>query len=315
MQTTPMNERLRRGDLVEVKSPEEILQTLDNEGTLDRLPFMPEMIEFCGRRFQVSKRVVKTCTSGTKAGSSMRIFRTDDVFLLDRLRCSGIEHDGCQKACTIFWHGVWLRKVDNPAVPAKVAIDGSEQLRARLKTKRDSRVYFCQASELLNATDHMPRRERFTKCLTEIREGNCSTWQMAQRMATWLIWRVRRVFFGPYGRGTNKSTPVESLNLAAGEWVEVKPMKDITRSLNEAAHNRGLWFSPDMRLLCSRGQRVEKKIEKIIVDGTGEMRQLRNTVFLENSYCGCPHVAFGGCSRREYVYWREIWLRRVPGPG
>ncbi|PYT91924.1 MAG: hypothetical protein DMG36_16745, partial [Acidobacteria bacterium] len=64
MQATQMNVRLRPGDLVEVKSPEEILQTLDNEGTLDRLPFMPEMIEFCGRRFQVSKRVVKTCTSG-----------------------------------------------------------------------------------------------------------------------------------------------------------------------------------------------------------------------------------------------------------
>jgi len=71
-----------------------------------------------------------------------------------------------------------------------------------------------------------------------------------------------------------------------------------------------LWFSPDMRLLCGRRRKVEKKIDKIIVDGTGEMRQLRNTVFLEGSYCGCPHVAFGGCPRSEYVYWREIWLRR-----
>jgi hypothetical protein len=88
-------------------------------------------------------------------------------------------------------------------------------------------------------------------------------------------------------------------------------MENITKTLNETAHNRGLWFSPDMRLLCGRKQRVEKKIERIIFDGTGEMRQLRNTVFLEGSYCGCPHLAFGGCPRREYVYWREIWLRRI----
>src|SRR5213080_436708 len=80
--------KLRPGDFVEVKAPAEILQTLDAEGTLDQLPFMPEMVEFCGRRFQVSKRVVKTCYY-TKAGSScMRKFRTDDVVLLDGLRCS-----------------------------------------------------------------------------------------------------------------------------------------------------------------------------------------------------------------------------------
>lgn len=309
---TKLSARLRPGDLVEVKSPEEILVSLDAEGTLDRLPFMPEMIRFCGKRFQIAKRVVKTCTSGTKAGSSMRVFRADDVFLLDDLRCSGADHDGCQKGCTIFWREAWLRKIDNPAIAAEPAAKGKEQLKSRLKTKRDSQTYFCQASEILNATNHLSRPERFTKCLGEIQEGNCSTWQMVQQIATWLIWRIRRLFLGPYGRGANKSTPVESLNLKAGECVEVKPMAEITRTLNGGAYNRGLWFSPDMRLLCGHKQRVEKKIEKIIVDGTGEMRPLRNTVFLEGSYCGCPHVAFGGCSRREYVYWREIWLRRVP---
>ena len=55
---------------------------------------------------------------------------------------------------------------------------------------------------------------------------------------------------------------------------------------------------------------MEKRIDKLIVDGTGEMRRLRNTVYLEGSMCGCAHVAFGGCSRREFVYWREIWLSR-----
>jgi len=309
---TTMTARLHPGDLVEVKSPEEILSTLDTEGTLDHLPFMLEMMEFCGRRFQVSKRVVKTCTSGTKAGTSMRVFRADDVVLLEGLRCSGADHDGCQKACMIFWREAWLRKIVNPAVPARVPAEGKEQLQSRLKIKRHSQANVCQGSEILNATEHMPRRERFTTCLSEIREGNFSVWEMVLTIGTWLVWRTRRILLGAYGRGTNMSTPVESLNLQAGEFVEVKPMEKITETLNKAAHNRGLFFSPDMRLLCGQRQRVEKKIEKIIVDGTGEMRKLHNTVFLEGSYCGCAHGAFGGCPRREYVYWREIWLRRVP---
>ena len=61
---------------------------------------------------------------------------------------------------------------------------------------------------------------------------------------------------------------------------------------------------------CARP--VAKSIaQKIIVDGTGEMRVFRNTAYLEGSMCGCSHVAFGGCPRGEFAYWREIWLRRV----
>jgi hypothetical protein len=55
---------------------------------------------------------------------------------------------------------------------------------------------------------------------------------------------------------------------------------------------------------------VKARLDKIIVDGTGEMRRLTNTVSLEGSLCGCAQIAFGGCSRCEFVYWREIWLRR-----
>jgi hypothetical protein len=62
--------------------------------------------------------------------------------------------------------------------------------------------------------------------------------------------------------------------------------------------------------LCGGQRRVEKKLEKIIVDGSGEMRKLHNTVYLEGSPCGCAHVALGGCPRGELSYWREIWLRR-----
>ena len=140
-----------------------------------------------------------------------------------------------------------------------------------------------------------------------------ATPSMAQRVGIWLFWRIRRLFLGAYARGSNKTTPVESLNLQPGELVEVRPIENIVETLNETAHNRGLRFSPDMRLLCGKQQQVARRIDKLIVDGTGEMRQLRNTVYLEGSHCGCAYVAFGGCSRCEFVYWREIWLRRPAG--
>jgi hypothetical protein len=303
-----LNARLRPGDLVEVKAPDEILQTLDAEGTLDHLPFMPEMVEFCGRRFQVSRRVVKTCFSGTI--STMRGFRRNDVVTLDGLRCSGAAHDGCQKACMIFWRDAWLRKVQDASVQSKVDSGGIERLRTRLKTMTGPTTYFCQASELLKATKPLSRWERFGKCVSEVRAGNCSALQMLERLGIWLVWRIRRKVLGQYARGSNKSTPVESLNLQPGESIEVKSMRSIKETLNENGRNRGLYFSPDMRLLCGGRHRVKGRIDKIVVDGTGEMRQLRNTVYLEGSLCGCASTAFGGCSRSEFVYWREIWLRR-----
>jgi hypothetical protein len=120
------------------------------------------------------------------------------------------------------------------------------------------------------------------------------------------------MFFGVYARGSSEAKPAQALNLQPGEWVEVKSMQSIIETLDERGHNRGLYFSPDMRLWCGRRCRVKGRLDKIIVDGTGQMRQLRNTVCLEGSTCGCAYNGFdiSGCSCREVTYWREIWLRR-----
>jgi hypothetical protein len=46
---------LRAGDIVEVKPLEEILGTLDSRGALEALPYMPEMIKYCGKKCRVYK--------------------------------------------------------------------------------------------------------------------------------------------------------------------------------------------------------------------------------------------------------------------
>lgn len=308
---TQPNTVLRPGDLVEVRTPQEISATLDANGTVDQVPFMREMVQFCGKRFRVSQKVVIVCSSGTKTGSVLRTFRNGDIVLLEGLRCSGEDHDGCQKACTIFWRETWLRKVEGPEAQATIDTAAATQLWEQLNTKASDTIYFCQASEILRATRSMGKVERYLKFLTDMRVGNCGPIEMARRIGIFLFWKLRRMLFGPYARGKRSATPAEALNLKGGELVQVKPMGKIRETLDGTASNRGLWFSPNMRLLCGQKRRVEKRIEKLIVDGTGEMRSLKNTVFLEDSHCSCAHIAFGGCSRQEYVYWREVWLRRA----
>jgi hypothetical protein len=301
--------KLHPGDMVEVKSPDEILQTLDEKGTLNRLPFMPEMMEFCGKQFRVSKRALKTCYNGETNG--MRKFPVDDVVLLDGVRCSGKDHDSCQKACMIFWREAWLRRIEDAGEPPSAQSSGRGELRARLITLEGPNRYFCQASEILNATTTFSRWDRIRSCIGEVRAGNCSALAMAGRVASWLFWRLRRKLFGDYARGNNKRTPAESLRLQAGEWVEVKPVASIAQTLDQRAHNRGLYFTPDMRQLCGQRRQVDRPLAKIIVDGTGEMRKMHNTVCLKGGMCGCIY-ALGGCPRGEFSYWREIWLKRVP---
>jgi hypothetical protein len=63
----------RAGDWVEVRSKEEILKTLDKNGRLEELPFMPQMFDYCGQRFRVYKRARKTCdtVSGCYVGRNL----------------------------------------------------------------------------------------------------------------------------------------------------------------------------------------------------------------------------------------------------
>ena len=60
---------LRTGDVVEVRSADEILATLDSNAALDRMPFMPEMVPHIGRRYRVTRRVDKICDTIAATGS------------------------------------------------------------------------------------------------------------------------------------------------------------------------------------------------------------------------------------------------------
>src|SRR4051812_3839773 len=97
---------LRAGEWVEVRSADEILGTLDAQQSLEGLPFMPEMLQYCGRKFRVYKTAHKTCDTVKEYA----IRRMNNAVHLDGLRCDGEGHAGCQAGCLLYWKEAWLKR-------------------------------------------------------------------------------------------------------------------------------------------------------------------------------------------------------------
>lgn len=302
---------LRPGDRVEVRSPAEILATLDADGTLDGLPFMPEMVRFCGQRFSVFRRVEKTCVEGYPG--MFRRFEKNDVVLLDELRCSGRNHDGCDRGCTLFWKEAWLREATDEDELQQEVAEGCDGLRARLKTTLGPGRYFCQSTQLCDATLPLSRLGRLRVCLRDVRVGNRGLLDMTALLLKQAWRRRRRGAADRSLQGDKDRTPSGSLDLQPGELVEIKSFPEIRATLDRRARNRGMVFTLPMRRFCGQRFRVRSRMDRRIAEDSGEMYSLRDTVTLEGVNCQC-YYQLGGCPRADMIYWREIWLRRVePG--
>jgi hypothetical protein len=320
---------LRSGDWVEVRSAEEILATLDERGNLDALPFMPEMLQYCGRRFRVYKSAHKTCdTISTYSNRGM-----SNAVHLEGLRCDGAAHDGCQAACLLFWKEAWIKPVAGPESkadpdaekPVKRAPAVSrctlETLASAVRVKAEPSAsgeerYSCQATELVRATTPLdwwdPRQY-----IRDLTSRNVGLWDFMRfgalatiKAGLRLYWRVGRLLMI---RGPLKgATPSAQLNLRPGELVQVRSKKEILSTLNEAGHNRGLSVDVEMTPYCGRTLRVRSRVEKIINDKSGKMLHLNGCIILDGATCsGYLSRARMFCPRAIYPYWREIWLKRV----
>ena len=95
--------------------------------------------------------------------------------------------------------------------------------------------------------------------------------------------------------------------------VEVKSTEEITQTLNTKGFNRGLRYDRGLNIFCGSRHPVRDRLDKMIIESTGQMVRLEGTVTLEDSCCTCRKTALGGCPRKDLVYWREAWLKRVDG--
>lgn len=296
--------RYRRGDLVSVRSPCEIHATLDANGKLEGLPFMPEMARFCGGTFRVYRRARRTCVEGNG------IRRMENAVLLEGLRCTGAAHQGCQRGCLIFWKEAWLTRATASAADETPAPGETEAL-SGLRTFRDDR-FFCQSTELVGATFPMAVAN-IRYYLGDLWIGESKLWPLF-----YVIWfncinkMWQAVFRRDYYRrltGAEGTTPDHVLNLKPGELVEVRSAREIQATLDEEGRNRGLRFEAEMASYCGKRYRVGIPLTTIIDEKTGKMQQLKNTVTLEGGTC--QGLCASNCPRANFFYWREVWLKRV----
>ena len=295
----------RSGDIVQVKSAAEIRESLDSKGNLDGLPFMPEMSKFCGKRFRVFKRADKICV---EEEYYIGVKRLRDAVLLEDVRCAGDAHDGCQRMCLIFWKEAWLR-------PAKEGLEGTTSISVQTdKTygSIDSSItYYCQSTALRQATEHMSG--------WDIRQYARDL--MSKSLTPWELMKV--LFFGVYNKiarttgrsefglvmGEERKTPSVSLGLQKGELVQVKTRSEIAATLDPSGRNRGLQISYEMLRHCGKQFRVQSRIDRMILETTGRMKEIHNTVLLQGT--ACSGICVRGCARNSHPMWREAWLTRI----
>jgi len=293
----------RVGDLVEVLPLEAIRATLDAGGALDGLPFMPEMARHCGRRLRVSAVMDRICGGGP----GMRSVTGPPLVRLEDLRCGGESHDECSRGCTLLWKPAWLRAPDGPDTPAGEAAPAPWPYPVR----SSAGGWSCQATGLAAATAPFSTPRKVLAGFVDVGRGAWTVGDLARVYLETVEHKLART--ARRARKAGGRTPVDRLDLKVGEWVQVKTFAEISPTLDREGKNRGLEFSRYMLPFCEGIYRVSARMENFIDERDGSMRRLENTVLLEGVACGGGTPA-GPCRRLEWLYWREIWLRRAPVP-
>ncbi len=273
----------RAGDWVTVKSKEEILATLDSNGCLERMPFMPEMFAYCGQRLRVYKRAHKTCDTVDE----FKARKLTNAVHLEGIRCNGRAHGGCQAACMIFWKTAWLRTLDKDLSAFEVDIRRTGGNEAPLVSEEDVvacarktdaddgvPVYACQATELPAATQALGPWD-LKQYVEDFASGNVGLWRMLKSFLLvayrrglvnlgiglgpalkWMYDKVQGLIGGveyPFRDGkipAGSRTPTAVLELKPGELVRVKTQSEIVATLDTTRRNRGMTFDPEMVPYC-----------------------------------------------------------------
>ncbi|MEV7009728.1 hypothetical protein [Streptosporangium sp. NPDC051022] len=329
---------LRVGETVEVLSEAEIMATLDEKGELDELPFMPEMLAYCGKRLTVHKVAYKLCDTISRSG--MR--RMERAVHLTGARCDGQAHGGCQTACLMYWKEAWLKRVDPGTPPASedsgTGPDDLAQGRpllpvlrvaARKEPESDGEErYSCQATELLRAAPACLPMKEFGQYVTDVQTGNASVFFMLRALLVGLFNRYqvrsKRVLpkwlqirgglkWGFVEGRLSGATPNMTLDLQPGELVRIKSKEEILKTLNKDLLNRGMGFEEEMSRYCGQTARVLSRVDRCIDEKTGRMLTMKSScIILEGVVCAGAYSV--SCPRQFVPFWREIWLERVQEP-
>ena len=329
--------KLRAGEWVEVRSKEEILATLDKNGRMEGLPFMPQMFEYCGKRFRVYRRAHKTCDFVYTVRSRAL---PNGVHLA--LRCDGKEYGGCQHACLLYWKDAWLKRLDEVHGHSKSKLiplsQGCTEADVYAGTnslnEKNERIFTCQGTEILEFTKPLAWWD-IRQYVEDYRSGNVPLKRLFNgffygafttvmnsgfklgRPLRW-FYDVFEFIWGPYPRRQGKllpgqPSPTIDLNLQPGELVRVKPYNEILSTINRENKNKGLSFDAEMVPYCGKVFRVRSVVTTFIDEKTRKLSTLKTRCIAlegpvcQSKYSNCRML----CPRSIIPWWREVWLERV----
>lgn len=333
--------KITAGERVVVRAREEILATLDPSGCIDGMPFMPEMLRFCGTELVVATVAHKTCDTACRTGGR----KLDRMVHLRGARCDGSAHGGCEADCNLFWREEWLQpaggsrqSAEYPARPAGACTESRlSELTTEPSPEGETVAYRCQATRLFAASrplawwnlrqyfrdvttgNFKARRAVRILCLAALSHllklpvGYRLFRGLYDRAHRWLTGKPAPQVAGQVASG--EATPSKALDLQPGEWVRVRQPAEIAATLNSANKNRGMWFGPEQEPFCGETFRVRRRVTRIIDERTGRMLTMRTPcITLEGVVCPAYYSEQRLlCPRAITPYWRENWLER-PAP-
>lgn len=99
---------LKTGDLVRIRSKEEIQATLNNVGRLKGCAFMSVQETYCGTVHTVLKSMERFVDE-----RDLKVKRCTGLILLEGVICEGTTDFGrCDRSCFLFWREEWLDKIE-----------------------------------------------------------------------------------------------------------------------------------------------------------------------------------------------------------
>ncbi len=99
---------LQPGDMVRIRSAEEIRATLGNWNDLKGCTFMEEMWRHCGTQQRVFKRIGQFLDE-----RDYQIKKVQGLVILENVFCEGtVDFGPCDRSCFFFWREEWLEKIE-----------------------------------------------------------------------------------------------------------------------------------------------------------------------------------------------------------
>ena len=307
---------LKAGDWVMVRSKEEVLSTLDSNARLEELPFMPQMLSYCGKKLQVRKRAHKVCDTVNETGAR----ELSNSVVLEDLRCDGHTYGGCEMRCSIIWKESWLKRIteDFPTFSDNTSSSTDQGSHANTIEKEHSDrlvwegtranggvtessepVYVCQATQLPHATKPLPRWQ-LRQYIEDYRSGNVRVIDIFSSLSALAFAQIAESGLGfgsalrwaydlfqkcrggtpyPFRRGRiprNSRTPTSNQHIQVGDLVRVKSYNEILGTVDEDLKNRGMSFHAEMATHCGNSFRVSQRLRKLMNEKTGKIMVLKN---------------------------------------